>query len=324
MRRSKSLTILKIHGNINIKKGGWDSIFSSFLHSPNCRLRHLSLFENRIDDSAAVSLARALAKNTTITTLDLGKNNYITSAGWIAIFRVFEDAKCTLEDLRLHGNRLDSSTVASLAASLDKNSTLKKLSLRRNNGWISDEWYTAFSFLFESRHSMLVKLDLSCISINDKRVIALANSLTNNVTLETLLIGDATSIIGEEAISALSQLVCNKSSIMATYHSNHTLQKVTGHLSHYKIQPYLDFNRNCNLSNARRRKIIRTHFNSLNCIDGCRINVQPFVEMDLELLPHAASWMARDSHGFNLLFEFLPVMFSLLGDNWTHLARNSQ
>lgn len=316
--KNTSLVSLKIYGNTTIKRG-WGSVFA-FLQGPHCRLTFLSLFENQIDDHAAIALAKALANNSSVKTLDLGKNVHIRGAGWTALFRVLQGPNCALEDLRLHHNRLDDSAVASLAASLSGNRSVTTLSLRGNNGWITHDWYMAFAFLFRSPGSALEKIDLSGIAIDDETVVALADSLSDNDKLKTLLIGNAHTSMGEDAISALSRLACDRSSIMATYRSNHTLQKVTGHLSHYEIQPYLDWNKVLNTKDVQRRKILETHFNAYN--NGGRMNLQPFVDMDLGVLPDAVAWMVRDFWGFDLLNQFLPVLFSLLGDDWTHLSEN--
>mmetsp|Transcript_14965 Transcript_14965/g.31719 ORF Transcript_14965/g.31719 Transcript_14965/m.31719 type:complete len:431 (+) Transcript_14965:90-1382(+) len=307
LERSKSLTHFKIIKNTKISKKGWGSLFDSCLTSTHCKLSHLSLFESRIDDDSAMLLAEALRKNTSIKTLDLGKIP-IKRAGWDHIFSFLKCPDCTVEDLRLHHNRLDSSATAALASSLAHNRTLKRLSLKHNYGWISSEWFTAFSSLLQSSNCGLEELNLSGISIDDKSVVALAWSLAKNQRLKRLLIGDAYFNMGDDAVSALSQLLCNKSSIMATYNSNHTLQQFTGHLSHYKVQPFLQLNRDLNKCVIRRRKILMAHFDVQE--RSGRINVQPFVDVELGVLPYAIAWMAKDCYGFSLLYEFLPVLFS--------------
>ena len=91
-------------------------------------------------------------------------------------------------------------------------------------------------------------------------------------------------------------VLCNESSIIATYQSNHTLDDLgEGGESHLHdnylpedINSLLRVNRENGKHQAARLKIIRTHFSGVN------INLEPFLDMGLKMLPHAVAWMGGD------------------------------
>ena len=107
---------------------------------------------------------------------------------------------------------------------------------------------------------------------------------------------------------ALSNVLCNKSSIDATYQSNHTLEKFTGSAGEnipFGTASLLNMNRNPNKFEVARQKIIESHF-----LTG-RQDAQIFLDMDLNAMPIAIAWMCRDDIGFLPLYEFLRKMPSL-------------
>ena len=64
------------------------------------------------------------------------------------------------------------------------------------------------------------------------------------------------------------------------------------------LRSLLQLNRENTKIEAARRKILQCHFS------GSDISIQPFIAMDLNALPHAIAWMARDEHGSSLLYTF--------------------
>ena len=97
----------------------------------------------------------------------------------------------------------------------------------------------------------------------------------------------------------LSTVICNESSITATFNSNHTLQYVHWLPVPSEIPALLQLNRENTRFEAARRKIIKVHFS------GGDISMQPFIDMNLKVLPHAVAWMARDEYGSSLLYRFV-------------------
>ena len=82
-----------------------------------------------------------------------------------------------------------------------------------------------FSSLLQGSNSALEVVDLSGNIINDRTMIALSEAVTDNDALREMWISEYhISVVGW---TALAQSLCDKSSIMATYNSNHKLQEVS-------------------------------------------------------------------------------------------------
>ena len=103
---------------------------------------------------------------------------------------------------------------------------------------------------------------------------------------------------------ALSNMLCNKSSINATFNSNHTFERLHGNPLNESIYDMPDdlrallmLNRENTHFEAARRKILKVHFSDFN--------IQSFINMELKALPHAIAWMARDEYASSLLYRFV-------------------
>ena len=93
----------------------------------------------------------------------------------------------------------------------------------------------------------------------------------------------------------MSTLLCNKSSIMDTYNSNHTLQDVGGHYAPLHRIPNhlaesLELNKNKDKVEVTRQKILQTHFSSEADTTS---KMQELLDMDLEVMPTAIAWIGR-------------------------------
>ena len=67
------------------------------------------------------------------------------------------------------------------------------------------------------------------------------------------------------------------------------------------LDSYLRTNGNDNKSEVVRQKIIQYYFLKDNSIN----NIEEFVDMELEVLPHAIAWMGRDDIAFPLLYQIV-------------------
>ena len=88
---------------------------------------------------------------------------------------------------------------------------------------------------------------------------------------------------------ALSPLLCNKSSIIRNYLFNHTLQEVIFNESFLPddLASLLKISKKIIKVDAALGKIINCHFSAM-------FSMQPFLNMELNILPHALAWMCRD------------------------------
>lgn len=117
-----------------------------------------------------------------------------------------------------------------------------------------------------------------------------------------------------DSYASFTCILCSKSSILGTYQSNHTLERLCSDDSEswlpVELTYVLQINRENSKSQIARLKIIKTHFS------GIDINTLPFTDMGLEVLPNAIAWMGQDcGHDkvSDVLFALLRNMPSLGG-----------
>jgi hypothetical protein len=223
---------------------------------------------------------------------------------------ILQGPHCKLEKLDLSdsgGDRYET-MLESLASVLVRNNHLKELILCKTMNTMpatSDGWQN-FAYVLLNPDSALKELVLTGNAINDDIMSAFASVLTNNNQLRTLnfgiygIYGGNLGQITSVGYAAFSRMLCDKSTILNTYNSNHTLTDTN--VWHKYICPLLSINKGNRIRQAARIKIIRSHFS------GSIINTQVFTEMKLSVLPTAIAWMCRNngSHGGrNLMYEFL-------------------
>ena len=303
-----ALTELNLSFNWNVTSVGWSAIFTQ-LQSPQSSLDNLDLMGNYIDDAAANLLGDFVANNTHLNRLDLSEIGSITNEGWRSVFDALRSPHCMLQELQLHSNSLNDEDIAYLASTLSANCILSSLILSGNFEVTASGW-RAFSVVLQNPHSSLEIIDLVYNSVDDNLLVSLAPSLVHNNKLKELLI---VADDWEEPITkwdSLSSTLCNQSSIDATFNSNHTLQRVVcprTSASAYEVNEsqlssdlgtFFQLNRENAPTEAARRKIIMVHFSR-------NFNMQPFINMNLKVLPQAIAWMARDEYGSSLLYRFV-------------------
>ncbi|EJK58732.1 hypothetical protein THAOC_21117 [Thalassiosira oceanica] len=150
----------------------------------------------------------------------------------------------------------------------------------------------------------LWKLNLDVTAIGDEGVVSLTEGLRNNQRL-TLLSLDHNNIT-ERGWNAFSSILCDASSINATYNSNHTLQDLGGDYNEIPqdILMLLRLNRDPDKSRVAANKILQVHRH---------LDIRPFFGMGLDLLPHVVAWLERFAESrpdlkLTSIFEFVRVM----------------
>ena len=303
---NKTLRKLHLGENKNITITGWRAIFTQ-LQSPQSSLDGLDLWKNyNIDIAVANLLANALANGTSLKALNLGASYEITTEGWRAVFEGLSSPHCMLQELLLCSNWFGDEEVTHLSNALTSNCVLSELDLSSNSEVTSSGW-RAFSAALQNPNSALISVSLRGNSIYDDALTSFANSLVHNNKLKELYLADNN--ISSENVTitnwdALSNVLCNKSSINTTFNSNHTLQRIIDPKYSDEsrlpsdLQTLLQLNRENTKSEAARRKILKVHFSGT-------FNMQPFIDMDLNALPHAIAWMARNEYGSSLTYTFV-------------------
>ena len=158
-------------------------------------------------------------------------------------------------------------------------------------------------------------------------MISFADTLANNNRLRGLDIDNyhETFSITYNGYVAFTAIWCYNASIMSTYQSNHTLERLcrfSNYGNHYNeghlpedLRSLLLLNRDHSNSQSARLKIIKTHFS------GNNINLKPFTDMKRNILLHVIAWMARDdsfdsnrhsASGMSVMYRLFCDMLTLL------------
>jgi len=265
-------------------------------------LRKLGLGGVSIGRRGCDSLVKVLNKSTNLKELHFS-NMGINDDGWQDIFTALQSTRCKLEKIVLRGvERLNERTALCISAALLHHSTtLKGLDLNQQVMVVIP--------LLQDPNTILEELTL--VSDNDdsmtnEDIVVLTDALATNNTLKRLWLCGV-----HGGYAAFTHTLCNKSSILSTYHSNHTLNML--YAREYplldgstglpeELTSLLQINKENNKNQAARLKIIKTHFS------GNDIKMEPFTKIAVGARPHAIAWMAKDMH----FYEFLRAMPSLL------------
>ena len=252
----------------------------------------------------------------------------LTPHGWQTFFTSLQETNSNLVNLFLGSNKIDNHGMELLMRRLVSNMiSLKHLSLRYND-LVSPTGWQALTGYLQSPNFALETLDLEGNNINDDIVTAFTSALVNNKTLEQIHLYqevDSDSdydadvdneLITERGWEAMSTLLCNKSSMLDTYNSNHTLHKVSDNHEEMNLPDdlvsYLELNENKDKAEVIRQKIVQTHFSgSGDCVSS---KMQVLLDMELEMMPTAIAWMGRPTHdgwrGTNV--SGLSLMYNLI------------
>ena len=317
-------------GSSIIVNAAWRDLFVGLLQYPTCKLEILELDTcHGLNDDILQLLTNALAHNCTLRQLTLTDNPDVTAAGWEAFSTVLRNPTSALVELALSRNFINDHALISISNALvnNNNTRLRYLHLE-DSANVTPMGWDALSTVLRNPTSALEKLYLSNSSINDHNVVSFVNALAGNISLRKLnLRGNNITATGWDVFD---NLLCNTSSIMNTYHSNHTLDKLfydepleqPGDMEVH-IEYLLGINHNSSsISQAARFKIILSHFL------GSVVDLQPFTAMHTSILPFATAWMAKGefvglsdkddvfsihrSCEYNLLYQFIRSMPMLL------------
>ena len=337
LRHSTTIKVLQLSGSSSTKveresasviaNAAWRDLFAGVVQSTTCTLERLQLSASKLNDDILQLLINAVAHNDRLREVNLCFNRNVTDAGWEAFSAVLWNPTLmsVLEELYLGGNSINDLAVASFAGALVANNRLRVLDLSDNVDVTPAGWET-FSTVLRNPISAIEHLQMNFNSIDEHALVSLFDALNDNKKLQILEIcnNEDITVTGYEAFA---DLLCNTSSIMATYHSNHTLHNVfyDGYFediddnSTNRFGLLFRINRDNSISQAARLKIIISHFS------GNKINLQPFTVMDSSILPSSIAWMAngeysgRDeysrlyrSSACTLLYQFIRSMPTLL------------
>ena len=317
-----SIKSINLSQNKLIGDPGWQSFFNS-LQTRGSQLKKLVLSHNHIGNEGIVALGSLLSASSIMETLHM--HSISLQYGWHTLFRELWSSNLDLIDLNLGYNSIDEEDIQLLVPLVLRMTSLKVLRLFANRS-VSFAGWQALSGILQSPTCVLRELDLDGNNINDDSIVAFASALAQNNTLKQLFLGecydeDGSSSITTRGWAAVSLLLCNNSSIMDTYNSNHTLENLTYDYDNASYCPddlvsLVILNRNKDKVEVARQKILQTHFS-----DDDTSNNQEFLDMDLEVMPAAISWIGRPTRvdwngtnvsGLSLLYNLVRKMPDLI------------
>ena len=311
----RSLKSLNLSGNRSIGPAGWQFLFNS-LQMSGTQLKKLDISHNQIGNVGVIALGGLLCNMSTLKMLNMDSLSYtgwhassiITSHGWRVFFTTLQDSNFELVKLYLNNNNIDDEGIQLLVLLVSRVSTLRNLRLKDNRSVTPTGWLALSDYL-QSPNFALEELLIEINNHTDDTMVAFANLLAHNKTLTIISLGGTwdedssdeednnnnnnnnnnNELITERGWEAVSTLLCNKTSILDTYNSNHTLQYVSEYYSdeiRAKLLPYLELNDNKDKAEVARQKILQTHFSSED-------DLQEFLGMELEIMPSAIAWIGK-------------------------------
>ena len=106
LANNNRLIRLSLVGDVSITLAGWKA-FSKCFEARHSSLDYLCLDDCHICDDGVAGIATSLAANTTLTTLEMGGNDHITSTGVVALFHLIARDPLRLERIYVSGNNVD-------------------------------------------------------------------------------------------------------------------------------------------------------------------------------------------------------------------------
>jgi len=340
---------LDLSHNQSITPSGWRSFFNS-LQTRAIQLASLSISHNKVGGQGATALGGLLSNMSTLNALQMSRMAYsadsdsITSQGWVSFFTSLQNSNLNLVNLTLQNNNISDEGLQQLVRLASSMTSLKELNLGLNFTVNPTGWQALTGYL-QSPSCALEDLYIDNNDVNDNTVVAFASALEHNKTLKWLGLHECCSFSDEEGNDsitergwgAVSDLVCNKSSIMDTYNSNHKLfvdYSDDNELLPDDLSSLLELNENKDKTEVARQKILQTHFSGSGEDDT--LNVQELLDMELEVLPTAIAWIGRPKHigwegknvsGLSTMYNLvrkLPDLFDYNAQKKTNVAKRKR
>ena len=292
---SPILSHLTIH-NCHLTDDGWRLLALAIGSSKHKSLESVSV-QNTNTGMALVDIITALSMHPNLQMLYL-IGNLIGANGCVALATLLRHSCSMLESLHLASNQIDDEGIDALVPVLKNYGSLNHLWLSSNPSITSRGWQKVASVL-ESPNSNLESLRIVDNGVEEESVTVFASALRSNCTLKTFSIrSSGESSLTEEGWESFSNLLCDTSSINATFLSNHTLQSLSsGPKNENLLRPLLKLN-NQNKKYVAKRKILQHH----NDFD-----MTPFFEWEFKVLPLMISWFEIAS-SITMLDSFEPII----------------
>ncbi|EJK77355.1 hypothetical protein THAOC_00818, partial [Thalassiosira oceanica] len=254
-------------------------------------LRKLILCGNSLDDDCTRLLAQGLSDCKQIQLLDL-TNNRISDNGLDVLI---QRLPTSVDALYMAWNDI---TLARHVLLL----RLRVLNIWGNTLCPGGTGVIAASLANPECH--LESLIVYQCNIGDEGTATLADGLRHNQRLTDMSLGHNN--ITERGWNAFSSILCDASSINATYNSNHTLESLgyNGAQIPQDVKMMLDLNQGNDKSRVAASKILQAHRH---------LDMRPLFGRELGLLPYVIAWLdlfakSRPDLKLSSIFEFVRAM----------------
>ena len=203
-------------------------------------------------------------------------NNHLNKNACTALTTLLQLPTTTrIKTLRLHNTGITDESLNELLPGIIHCQSLDLLEFEDNDAVTSQGWQ-AFAEMFKDPNYNCREISLSGINFDNAAGIAFADALVHNRTLEQLYMGaSALRSFTPETWMAFTKLLCNTSSINATFQSNHTLciELLDGNYTG-------TLNRN-NKKHVAMNKILKHH---------AHFDMSPYFKWDFKVLPLVLKW----------------------------------
>jgi Ran GTPase-activating protein (RanGAP) involved in mRNA processing and transport len=313
--KMSALNSFKLRELPSVSSSGWIGFFRN-MRQNEIRLQTLDLSGNNIDDEGAALLFTILVKMSALANFYLCRMPSVSSSGWIGCFEIMMQYENRLKQLDLSGNNIDDVGAAKLVTILVKMSALENFYLCNMTSVTTGGWREFANVVKPTMStSKLRELNLGRqrfsppLQIDESVITCFADALFGNTSLRTLLFCGY--VISEVGLRTLANCLCDKSSLIDTFHSNHTLQSIFCGVAvdEGDLRSLLIMNKCMNKFEVARRKILAFHFGDGDgdeCVRGI------FAPLPISSLPTALSWIGRDRREFSMMYNFLHNMPHLL------------
>jgi len=249
--------------------------------------------EDNIPGEGLVDIITSLSMHPHLSLLNLSGNR-LNKNGCIALSTLLQNSTTLLETLQLPNIELDDEGIDALVPALKNCSRLKDLKLC-NNPQVTTKGWQHLASILEPLNSSLKDLTMMGNRIDDEVVQTFVNALVNNRALHSLDLDNSNPSITEKGRQALSKLLCDTSSVNATYLSNHTICDIDfgSTRTNTNVKSLLQINGIININFVVDDKKEVAIIKILKHHDD--FDMLPFFEWEFKVLPLMINWFERAS-----------------------------
>lgn len=286
---SPALTELHIN-ECTLGDDGWRLLALAIGSSKHKSLQKVSL-RNYISDEGSVDIITALSMHPNLQNL-WWNGNRLGTKGCKVLATLLRCSATQLKFLYLDNNEIDDEGIDAMVPALKDSSKLQTLYMNDNSSITLRGWQTLANILEAPNSNHLTTLSIQRNNIDDQAATAFASALLNNRMLTVLNVN--VNSITNGGWKAFSNLLCDTTSINATFLSNHTLTYLTSNAdTRASLQPLFTLNKIKDKKEVAIIKILQHHID---------FDMTPFFEWEFKVLPLMIDWFEKastvDARGF--------------------------